>query len=396
MAHRTRETYPIFRRVRGSSGPRRRCGDRAAGTVTGAFAEQLPLGTLAGASFTEIPPEPGSTTECSNLTDDDGDGLTDLDDPGCETGALDNLEEDDTPPECSNGFDDDGDGLTDFTPPLGETADPGCDSASDNMEIDGVPNPDAACSNGEDDDGDGTIDFTALVGGTADPGCSSADDLDEGSEGLPPGEDPNPVAVSTTALTGFPMSGTSYAILSTGNSGFADDPNDSDGTGQGNGGGSGTPSHGDNVFDLVTLRVDVNVPLDRNCLRVDFRFLSDEFPEFVGSTVNDAFLAELDTSNFTINPDASVNAPNNFAYDGAGNLISTTPPRSPPTRPPGRPTTAQPRACAPPRRSRPEPTRSTSRSSTRATTSTTPPRSSTLCGWTTRRRTPVRRVPRPI
>jgi Bacterial Ig-like domain len=64
------------------------------------------------------------------------------------------------------------------------------------------------------------------------------------------------------------------------------------------------------------------VPADRNCLRVDFRFLSDEFPEYVGGTVNDAFVAELDASNFTINPDASVNAPNNFAFDAGGNLVS--------------------------------------------------------------------------
>ena len=54
---------------------------------------------------------------CSNLVDDDGDGLTDLLDPGC----TDPLDPDETdlppppppPPACANGIDDDGDGLID-------------------------------------------------------------------------------------------------------------------------------------------------------------------------------------------------------------------------------------------------------------------------------------------
>jgi Big-like domain-containing protein len=294
---------------------------REANAVAGAFTEQLSLVTFTGATFTEIPPEPGATVECDNDFDDDADGFTDFTppvgetpDPGCDS-ASDNREEDDAPPECSNGFDDDGDGFTDFTPPSGDP-DSGCDSAADNLEVNGEPNPPPACSNGEDDDLDGAVDFPA------DPGCASASDLDEGSEGLPPGEDTNPTAVSDSPLTGFPTGGTTYAILSTGNTEFADDPNDSSGTGQSNGGGSGTPSHGDNVFDLVTLSVNLNVPMDRNCLRVDFRFLSEEFPEFVGGTVNDAFIAELDNSTFQTQPDGSVAAPDNFAFDSAGNLVS--------------------------------------------------------------------------
>lgn len=279
--------------------------NRNAATVAGALADGLPPGAFAGASFVAIPP----TAECANGRDDDGDDLVDGgEDPGCETGATDNREDDDAPAQCANGGDDDNDGLTDFP------ADPDCGSAQDDNEFDSA-DPTPACSNGEDDDGDDRVD-------EQDPGCGSAADLDEASEGLPLPADTNPAAVADSALAGFPASGASYAILSSGNSLFADDPNTSGDTGQNNSGGSGNPSHGNAIFDLVTLRVDIDVPAGLNCLRTDFRFLSDEFPEFVGQTVNDAFVAELDQSDFSVNPDASVNAPHNFAFDSGGGLVS--------------------------------------------------------------------------
>ena len=146
----------------------------------------------------------------------------------------------------------------------------------DNNETDGDPDPTPACADGEDNDGDGTIDFTPPVGETADPGCTSATDLDESSEGLALGVDSNPAAVGSSPLAGFPTSGTSYTILSSGNTLFADDPNDSSGTSQGNGGDGGT--HGGSFEDLVTLRMDLTVPAGANCLSLDFRFLSEGVP----------------------------------------------------------------------------------------------------------------------
>jgi len=71
------------------------------------------------------------------------------------------------PAQCSDGTDNDGDGLTDF--PL----DPGCSDASDNDETDAPPPPAAQCSDGTDNDGDGLTDFPL------DPGCSDASDNDE-------------------------------------------------------------------------------------------------------------------------------------------------------------------------------------------------------------------------
>ena len=129
-----------------------------------------------------------------------------------------------------------------------------------------------------------------------------------------------PTATSDSSLAGFPSSGSSYAILTSGDASLADDPNDSGSTGVGNNGGDG--GHGEGIYDLVTLRIDLAVPADANCLSMNFRFLSDEFPEFVGGGVNDAFVAELDSSNFSVDPAQNIVAPNNFAFDEDDNVIS--------------------------------------------------------------------------
>ena len=64
------------------------------------------------------------------------------------------------PSACNDGIDNDGDGKIDYP------FDPGCDSPSDNSEVDPTTLP--VCGNGTDDDADGTIDYPA------DYGCSSA------------------------------------------------------------------------------------------------------------------------------------------------------------------------------------------------------------------------------
>ena len=121
-------------------------------------------------------------------------------------------------------------------------------------------------------------------------------------------------ATSDVALTAFPTAGSTYAILSSGNTLAADDPNSAPDTSSTNFG-NFYPERVGRVFDLVTLRIDFNVPAGANCLRLDFRFLSEEFPEFVGDVVNDAFVAELDSSTFTSDPiTAEVDAPDNFAF----------------------------------------------------------------------------------
>jgi uncharacterized repeat protein (TIGR01451 family) len=133
---------------------------------------------------------------------------------------------------------------------------------------------------------------------------------------VPPTGTPN--AVSTTALAGFPTVGSSYAILTSGNATLADDANTAGGSGASLGGAN---VRGNTDFDVTILRIDLNVPTGSNCLTFDFRFLSEEYPEYVGSAFNDAFIAELDNSTWTTSG-STISAPNNFAFDPSGDVIS--------------------------------------------------------------------------
>jgi hypothetical protein len=133
---------------------------------------------------------------------------------------------------------------------------------------------------------------------------------------LPPSA--RPAAVSTTPLAGFPRSGNSFALLSTGNARLADDANDAPD--------SGAPSRGPSIRgarDVVIMRIDLDIPRGANCLSFNFRFLSEEYPEFVDDIYNDAFIAELDRSTWSASTtdDPRINAPRNFAVDRSDNPI---------------------------------------------------------------------------
>jgi hypothetical protein len=125
-------------------------------------------------------------------------------------------------------------------------------------------------------------------------------------------------AVASTPLALFPRFGPTYAILSTGDAAVAGAPNNAANTGVEAG---GDPVRGDTDFDVTILRIDLQVPQGANCLSVDFRFLSEEYPEFVGQEFNDAFIAELDTSDWTTHGSAIV-ASHNFAFDSRHRPIS--------------------------------------------------------------------------
>jgi hypothetical protein len=132
---------------------------------------------------------------------------------------------------------------------------------------------------------------------------------------LPP--EATPAAVSTTRLADFPRNGKSFGILSTGNARIAPRKNKRPD--------SGTQSKGLAVRgarDVVIMRIGFFVPKGHDCLTFNFRFLSEEFPEFVDDIYNDTFVAELGKSTWRSRRNApTVDAPRNFAIDSEGNPI---------------------------------------------------------------------------
>lgn len=127
-----------------------------------------------------------------------------------------------------------------------------------------------------------------------------------------------PTAVSDTPMAGFPTNGTTYSILTNGNAALADNPNTSSGSGKS--WGVTSPTMGSTVYDWQTARIDLG-PAGGTCLAFDFRFLSEEYPEYVSAGFNDAFVAQLNTLAVTVDPNQGVVAPGNFAA-GAGDQIS--------------------------------------------------------------------------
>lgn len=122
--------------------------------------------------------------------------------------------------------------------------------------------------------------------------------------------------VGDSALTAFPTDGGDFAILSTGNVAEVDQPGVFASTTLG-----GAAVRGDTDRDVTILQVDLSVPAESNCLSFDFRFLSEEYPVYVGSSFNDAFVAELDSSTWTTSG-STISAPDNFAFDADDNVVS--------------------------------------------------------------------------
>jgi CSLREA domain-containing protein len=125
-----------------------------------------------------------------------------------------------------------------------------------------------------------------------------------------------PDAIRTAALAGYPTNGASYGILTSGDATLADHAGAGASASDG-----GVNVRGNSDYDVSILKVDLNVPSGANCLSIDFRFLSTEYPTYVGSSFNDAFVAELDTSDWTT-AGSVITAPHNFAFDPSHDVIS--------------------------------------------------------------------------
>ena len=127
----------------------------------------------------------------------------------------------------------------------------------------------------------------------------------------------NPAGVSNRKIAQFPTRGSHFSVLSSGNVRAVRRKNRSDSLSHDN---RGPIVRG--TRDAVMLRVKFTVPEGRNCLSFEFKFLSEEFPEFVDSQFNDAFIAELDRTTWSSKRgDPIVESPRNFAKDSRGNPI---------------------------------------------------------------------------
>lgn len=122
--------------------------------------------------------------------------------------------------------------------------------------------------------------------------------------------------VATDLLGQFPRVGGSYGVLSTGNVASIPKPGTFSDTAF-----TGGVTRGDTDLDVTILKVDLAAPTGANCLSFDFKFLSEEYPSFVGSNYNDAFVAELGQSTWKTGA-TDIIAPNNFAFDGEGQVVS--------------------------------------------------------------------------
>jgi hypothetical protein len=130
---------------------------------------------------------------------------------------------------------------------------------------------------------------------------------------VPPG---TPDGTSTLPMGEFPTVGSSFGILTTGNVNSV--PNTSTFANTDLGGGN---VRGNTDFDVTVLKVDLAAQPGANCLTFDFKFLSEEYPGFVNTLYNDAFIAELDTSTWTTSG-STITAPNDFVVDSSHHVIS--------------------------------------------------------------------------
>ncbi len=124
-----------------------------------------------------------------------------------------------------------------------------------------------------------------------------------------------PAGIATTKLAGFPRHGRTMGVLSTGDATLLEAANEQDDLSTDNAGG---PIRGA-AADAVVVRLDLRAPRRANCLEFAFRFLSEEYDEFVDTEFGDAFVAEVGRSTWRSDPGSlRVRAKRNFARDRRG------------------------------------------------------------------------------
>lgn len=143
------------------------------------------------------------------------------------------------------------------------------------------------------------------------------------------GSDPRAVGIFSGGLASFPVEGDSFVILSTGIAADAYSPDLNNRERLSFGypwddrstilAGTKT-SQGQ---DLVRLQMTLRAPGWAKGFAFDFAFFTEEWPDYFGSPFNDTFLVHIgENPGFQIDPDGTIHAPGNLAYDSNGGLIS--------------------------------------------------------------------------
>jgi hypothetical protein len=126
-----------------------------------------------------------------------------------------------------------------------------------------------------------------------------------------------PLGIGTTPVGPFPRVGGTFAVLTSGDATQADQPDGNDTSSDG-GTAVTQPNRGNTALDVSTLQIPFTVPTGSNCASFDFRFLSEEYPDFITSQYNDAFIAELDGTDWTTDGAVITGLGRNFATDANG------------------------------------------------------------------------------
>jgi hypothetical protein len=114
-------------------------------------------------------------------------------------------------------------------------------------------------------------------------------------------------------IASFPTAGDDFAMVSNGETNKADDPNNASGTSTGLFG-----LNTNRGQDLAGLNVEFAIPPGSKpvCFQVDVKFLSEEFPEFVGSPYNDFATGRINNTTPPSVTDGDLpDAPGNFLHD---------------------------------------------------------------------------------
>ena len=145
----------------------------------------------------------------------------------------------------------------------------------------------------------------------ADPGLVTQAELaPDGDTG--PQTDPRAVLASSQGMAGFPTNGADFGMLSTGDAAVAHQPNDSPST--------STELDGLDTnagADLAGLVFTFTSPPGANCMRIDVKLLSEEFPHYVGSEFNDFAAGNINNPAGPTVSGSDPSLPGNFLFDGS-------------------------------------------------------------------------------